>query len=255
MRHAGLILVDVLDALQAALRAGRQHRRAGRHRRAHHRAMPAPSPRSRATARNPPFPGQHLRLDQRRGGARHPVAAPAHPRRATWSAWTSAASGRAGTPTAPAPGPSARRQRRWRELIDATRRGMEAGIAAARARQPPRRRGRSHRGGRQRARLRDRAAVRRPRHRARPCTRIRRSRTTAGRAPGCGSRRACASPSSRCSTSAATTSALLDDGWTVVTADGSLSAHFENTIAVTDHGPEVLTHAMSVSRVVPEGRC
>jgi methionyl aminopeptidase len=35
--------------------------------------------------------------------------------------------------------------------------------------------------------------------------------------------------------------ALLDDGWTVVTADGGLSAHFENTIAVTDHGPEVLT--------------
>ncbi|MGH9277196.1 MAG: type I methionyl aminopeptidase [Acidimicrobiales bacterium] len=34
---------------------------------------------------------------------------------------------------------------------------------------------------------------------------------------------------------------LNDDGWTVVTADGSLSAHFEHTIAVTDDGPEVLT--------------
>jgi methionyl aminopeptidase len=34
---------------------------------------------------------------------------------------------------------------------------------------------------------------------------------------------------------------VLDDGWTVVTADGSLSAHFEHTIAVTDDGPEVLT--------------
>jgi methionyl aminopeptidase len=33
----------------------------------------------------------------------------------------------------------------------------------------------------------------------------------------------------------------LDDGWTVVTADGSLSAHFEHTIAVTDDGHEVLT--------------
>jgi methionyl aminopeptidase len=33
----------------------------------------------------------------------------------------------------------------------------------------------------------------------------------------------------------------LEDGWTVVTADGSLSAHFEHTIAVTDDGPEVLT--------------
>lgn len=34
---------------------------------------------------------------------------------------------------------------------------------------------------------------------------------------------------------------VLGDDWTVVTLDGSLSAHFENTIAVTDHGPEVLT--------------
>ena len=33
----------------------------------------------------------------------------------------------------------------------------------------------------------------------------------------------------------------LDDGWSVVTADGSLSAHFEHTIAVGDDGPEVLT--------------
>jgi methionyl aminopeptidase len=35
--------------------------------------------------------------------------------------------------------------------------------------------------------------------------------------------------------------AMFDDGWTVVTADGSLSAHFEDTIAVTEDGPEVLT--------------
>ncbi len=34
---------------------------------------------------------------------------------------------------------------------------------------------------------------------------------------------------------------LLDDNWSVVTADGSLSAHFEHTIAVTDDGPEVFT--------------
>jgi len=34
---------------------------------------------------------------------------------------------------------------------------------------------------------------------------------------------------------------VLEDGWTVVTADGSLSAHFEHTIAVTVDGPEVLT--------------
>jgi methionyl aminopeptidase len=33
----------------------------------------------------------------------------------------------------------------------------------------------------------------------------------------------------------------LSDGWTVVTADGSLSAHFEHTVAVTEDGHEVLT--------------
>jgi methionyl aminopeptidase len=34
---------------------------------------------------------------------------------------------------------------------------------------------------------------------------------------------------------------LLDDGWTVVMADGSLSAYFEHTVAVTEDEPEILT--------------
>jgi methionyl aminopeptidase len=34
---------------------------------------------------------------------------------------------------------------------------------------------------------------------------------------------------------------VLEDDWTVVTADGSLSAHFEHTIALTEEGTEVLT--------------
>ena len=34
---------------------------------------------------------------------------------------------------------------------------------------------------------------------------------------------------------------LYDDGWTVATADGSLSAHFEHTVAITPEGPWVLT--------------
>jgi methionyl aminopeptidase len=34
---------------------------------------------------------------------------------------------------------------------------------------------------------------------------------------------------------------VLDDNWTVVTADGSLSAHWEHTIAITDEGPRILT--------------
>ena len=33
----------------------------------------------------------------------------------------------------------------------------------------------------------------------------------------------------------------LDDEWTVVTMDGSLSAHYENTILITDGEPEILT--------------
>lgn len=33
----------------------------------------------------------------------------------------------------------------------------------------------------------------------------------------------------------------LDDGWTVVTADGSLAAHAEHTVLVGEHGPEILT--------------
>lgn len=34
---------------------------------------------------------------------------------------------------------------------------------------------------------------------------------------------------------------VLDDGWTAVTADGSLSAHFEHTVAITENGPEILS--------------
>ena len=34
---------------------------------------------------------------------------------------------------------------------------------------------------------------------------------------------------------------ILSDGWTAVTVDGKLSAHFEHTIAITENGPEILT--------------
>ena len=33
----------------------------------------------------------------------------------------------------------------------------------------------------------------------------------------------------------------LSDGWTIVTADGSTSAHFEHTVLTTERGPEILT--------------
>ena len=45
----------------------------------------------------------------------------------------------------------------------------------------------------------------------------------------------------------------LDDGWTVVTADGALAAHFEHTVAVTAEGPQVLTGAGSPADVLLGG--
>ena len=38
----------------------------------------------------------------------------------------------------------------------------------------------------------------------------------------------------------------LDDEWTVVTEDGTLSAHYENTILITDGEPEILTLTQSL---------
>ena len=50
---------------------------------------------------------------------------------------------------------------------------------------------------------------------------------------------------------------ILKDGWTVVTADGKLAAHFEHTIAVTEDGPRILTlrnfgEHPDVAKYVPE---
>jgi methionyl aminopeptidase len=34
---------------------------------------------------------------------------------------------------------------------------------------------------------------------------------------------------------------VMPDEWTVVSADGSLTAHFEHSVAVTEEGPKILT--------------
>ncbi len=47
-------------------------------------------------------------------------------------------------------------------------------------------------------------------------------------------------------------SRVLEDGWTVVTADRSLSAHFEHTVAITDDGCEVLTERLARRAHQPE---
>jgi methionyl aminopeptidase len=39
---------------------------------------------------------------------------------------------------------------------------------------------------------------------------------------------------------------ILDDGWTAVTADGRLSAHFEHSVAITSNGPEILSELDNV---------
>jgi len=38
---------------------------------------------------------------------------------------------------------------------------------------------------------------------------------------------------------------VKSDGWTVMTTDGKLSAHFEHTVAITENGPEILSKTMS----------
>ena len=45
----------------------------------------------------------------------------------------------------------------------------------------------------------------------------------------------------------------LEDGWTIVTQDGALSAHFEHTVAVQPFGPEILTVPSSALGEVAEG--
>jgi methionyl aminopeptidase len=40
------------------------------------------------------------------------------------------------------------------------------------------------------------------------------------------------------------TTRVLDDQWTVVTADSSLSSHFEHTVIITESGPEITTGVM-----------
>jgi methionyl aminopeptidase len=49
---------------------------------------------------------------------------------------------------------------------------------------------------------------------------------------------------------------VLEDRWSIVTEDGSLSAHFEHTVAVTDDGPRVLTTAegLMAPAKMPAGR-
>ena len=104
---------------------------------------------------------------------------------------------------------------------------------------PPRDRPGRPEGGRGR-RLQRGPRVRGPRHRDRHA-RAAPGPQLLARQPGARrSRRATSSPSSPWSTRARPRPCCSTTSWSVVTADGSLSAHFEHTIAVTPDGPEVL---------------
>jgi methionyl aminopeptidase len=46
---------------------------------------------------------------------------------------------------------------------------------------------------------------------------------------------------------------ILEDGWTAITRDRSLAAHFEHTVALTDHGPEILSLDSLQTQVVNHG--
>jgi methionyl aminopeptidase len=45
---------------------------------------------------------------------------------------------------------------------------------------------------------------------------------------------------------------VAEDGWTISTADGSLAAHFEHTVAVTGDGPRILTPRVGLAARRPE---
>jgi methionyl aminopeptidase len=46
---------------------------------------------------------------------------------------------------------------------------------------------------------------------------------------------------------------LAEDGWSISTADGSRSAHFEHTVAITGDGPRILTRSDRLARLRPVG--
>ena len=45
---------------------------------------------------------------------------------------------------------------------------------------------------------------------------------------------------------------MLDDGWTIVADDGSLAAHWEHSIAITEDGPRILTTNPAAGESLPE---
>jgi methionyl aminopeptidase len=238
MRHAGLILVDVLDALHAALRAGVTT--ADLDRIADEIITSAGAvPSFKGYGFDPPFPASICASINNE--VVHGIPSPRRRIQdgdlvsldvgCIWDGWHADCARTWAVGQVP---------REVQELVDATRRGMEAGIAAA---LPGNRLGDVGAAIEAVARERGYGVVRPfvghgigqsmhedpqvPNY-GRPGTGL---RIEAGMCLAI-------EPMFNLGRDGV---AMLDDGWTVVTADGALSAHFENTIAVTDDGPQVLT--------------
>jgi methionyl aminopeptidase len=238
MRHAGLILVSVLDALQAALKPGVSTAELDEIADAIISEGGA-VPSFKGYGSNPPFPASICASIN--DEVVHGIPSPRrHVREGDvvsldvgciWQGWHADCARTWSVGPAP---------RRVQELIDATRRGMEAGIAAA---VPGKRLGDvgaaieavAHQHGYGIVRPFVGHGIGQSMHEDPQVPNY-------GR-PGTGLR----IEAGMCFaiepmfTLGGDEVALLDDGWTVVTADGSLSAHFEDTMVVGDGGPEILT--------------
>ena len=238
MRHAGLILVDVLDALSAALRPGISTGELDRIA-DEMIANGGATPSFKGYGSHPPFPASICASIN--DEVVHGIPSPRrHVREGDvvsldvgciWQGWHADCARTWIVGTAP---------REVRELVDATKRGMEAGIAAA---VPGNRLGDvgaaieavAHEHGYGIVRPFVGHGIGQSMHEdpqvpnyGRPGTGL---RIEAGM---------CLAIEPMFNMGGDDV-ALMRDGWTVVTADGGLSAHFENTIAVAEGGPQVLT--------------
>ena len=238
MRHAGLILVRVLDAMKAALRPGVSTAELDEIADAII-AEEGATPSFKGYGSNPPFPASicasindevvhGIPTAQRRIRDGDVVSLDVG---CIWQGW------HADCARTWAVGPS---PRRVQELIDATRRGMEAGIAAA---VPGNRLGDVGAAIEAVASEHGYGIVRpfvghgigQSMHEDPQVPNYGRPGTGLRIEPGM-----CFAIEPMFTLGSGEV-AVLDDGWTVVTVDGSLAAHFENTIAIGKTGPEVLT--------------
>ena len=189
------------------------------------------------------YPAIDLRVDRRRDRPRHPVGQRGCSRRATCSRSTSGPSGRGSTatPRSPCSWADRRRRRRPRSWSKVTEDALDAAIDAIRVRRAAlrhRRRHRARRGGRRVlgvVREYGGHGIGRSMHEEPFIQNL----GSPGRGPEL--RPGLVIAVEPMLILGSEENRVLADGWTVVTADGSLAAHFEHTIAVTEDGHEVLT--------------